>query len=486
MRVNQHDKDNSTAFLMTRSGQSALEYMMTYGWAILIIVIVAVILYSMGIFSPSSSITTSSSGFSPFIVSSAVCSQAGLSIAVTAGGLPNNAVSATLSRIFIQSNTGTTAMTGKEYNITPVTLASGHSTVITVPGVACISTGIKFSLSSKLQYSYSTAVGSVAANATGTIAGTTSSPSITNYVPLTITSSTATPSPFQQMIIVNMNTYSSYASSNLENIEFTYPNGTIIPSWRENGTSNAQTVVYWLKLGSFTSLTVHMDFFPTGDNVLNPVNTGEAPQLSGTYAQYDNGVNVFNYYTNFAGTSLPSGWTETHYQSGNSYTVSNGIMISAQSSTSMALQNNNSYNPQTDILETFGYAENQGFGGWGYTLEGGYPSATSGSIVILVDTPIGGYYLVRASGNTETSMGVAIGTTPYVFSVWETTSEMYGQIDYQHQTTTSIGFVSETSLYPGIALAQRSGTDYLFSQWMRTRAYPPNGVMPSIAFGSVS
>ena len=35
--------------------QSALEYMMTYGWAILIIVIVAGVLYSLGIFSPSSS-----------------------------------------------------------------------------------------------------------------------------------------------------------------------------------------------------------------------------------------------------------------------------------------------------------------------------------------------------------------------------------------------------------------------------------------------
>ena len=46
---------------------------MTYGWAILIIVIVAVILYSMGIFNPSSSITTTSIGFSPFTVSSTVC-----------------------------------------------------------------------------------------------------------------------------------------------------------------------------------------------------------------------------------------------------------------------------------------------------------------------------------------------------------------------------------------------------------------------------
>ena len=52
----------------SKRSQSALEYMMTYGWAILIIVIVAVILYSMGIFNPSSSVTFTSSGFSPFTV----------------------------------------------------------------------------------------------------------------------------------------------------------------------------------------------------------------------------------------------------------------------------------------------------------------------------------------------------------------------------------------------------------------------------------
>jgi hypothetical protein len=43
-------------------GQSALEYMMTYGWAILIIVIVAVILYSMGIFNPRASVTATAVG----------------------------------------------------------------------------------------------------------------------------------------------------------------------------------------------------------------------------------------------------------------------------------------------------------------------------------------------------------------------------------------------------------------------------------------
>ena len=49
---------------LNHKSQSALEYMMTYGWAILVIVIVAAVLYSLGIFSPSSSLSTTITGFS--------------------------------------------------------------------------------------------------------------------------------------------------------------------------------------------------------------------------------------------------------------------------------------------------------------------------------------------------------------------------------------------------------------------------------------
>ena len=52
---------------LTHKSQSALEYMMTYGWAILVIVIVAAVLYSLGIFSPSSSLSTTITGFSGFV-----------------------------------------------------------------------------------------------------------------------------------------------------------------------------------------------------------------------------------------------------------------------------------------------------------------------------------------------------------------------------------------------------------------------------------
>ncbi|MCL4362336.1 MAG: hypothetical protein OH338_00090 [Candidatus Parvarchaeota archaeon] len=61
---------NSLSSIKSKRSQSALEYMMTYGWAILIIVIVAVILYSMGIFNPSSSLVATVTGFNGFTVQS--------------------------------------------------------------------------------------------------------------------------------------------------------------------------------------------------------------------------------------------------------------------------------------------------------------------------------------------------------------------------------------------------------------------------------
>jgi len=59
---------------------------------------------------------------------------------------------------------------------------------------------------------------------------------------------------------------------------------------------------------------------------------GEAPQLSSTYGQYDNGNYVFLFYDNFAGTSLnTSKWNEG-YNTGGSITVHNGLTINYTSS----------------------------------------------------------------------------------------------------------------------------------------------------------
>jgi hypothetical protein len=51
---------------MTKKAQSALEYLMTYGWAILIIVIVGAALFALGVFNPSGSSTMTMTDISDF------------------------------------------------------------------------------------------------------------------------------------------------------------------------------------------------------------------------------------------------------------------------------------------------------------------------------------------------------------------------------------------------------------------------------------
>ncbi len=51
-----------------RKGQTAMEYLMTYGWAILIIIIVAAALFALGVFNPGTFTQSTSVGFSQFNV----------------------------------------------------------------------------------------------------------------------------------------------------------------------------------------------------------------------------------------------------------------------------------------------------------------------------------------------------------------------------------------------------------------------------------
>ena len=133
--------------------------------------------------------------------------------------------------------------------------------------------------------------------------------SVQYYISITITNSesSATPSPFQQQITVDSDSYSSYLASDLSNINFQDGNGNILDSWLESGNSNTDTsTIYWISLAdgiaANSSVTVYYCIYATSVNCFNTTNTGEAPQLSSTYAQYDDGASVFTNYWNFAGT----------------------------------------------------------------------------------------------------------------------------------------------------------------------------------------
>ena len=133
-----------------------------------------------------------------------------------------------------------------------------------------------------------------------------------------------TPSNYNEKIVVNSSQYAFFENSNLSNIWFSYSNGTVISSWLQSGNSYADNnTTYWLKLhyslAISTYVNIYMNFLPLGEIAFNGVTTGEAPQLSKVYGQYDNGAHVFNFYDNFAGTTLNSSkWISTGSGAGTS------------------------------------------------------------------------------------------------------------------------------------------------------------------------
>ena len=288
---------------LTHKSQSALEYMMTYGWAILVIVIVAAVLYSLGIFSPSSAISATVTGFSNLGSVTAQCiGNQGLTIQLgDSVGYPIQ-----ITNISVSGN-GKTVSMPEQSNIDP----SG-SKVFYVSNI-CPSPSSRYSLSVTVSYTEPGQIFPGPYTSTGTLTGSSSKQQISStqafdqVIPLTITNSqdNSTPNPYQQMVIVPSSVYGGYAASNFQNVEFFYSNGSIVPSWLENYTSTNAT--WWLKLSSISassSKTVYIGFVPKSTNLFNTVNDGEAPQLSSTYAEYDDGAAIFLNYYNFL-NSLP-------------------------------------------------------------------------------------------------------------------------------------------------------------------------------------
>ncbi len=151
-------------------------------------------------------------------------------------------------------------------------------------------------------------------------------------MPITITNTqnSAVPSHFQQMIQFSPSTYAIEEAPDLGNIRFYYGSEELY-SWCEANCSSSSTgnAIFWVKtphaIPPGKNITIDMYFLPSvveydGDFA------GEAPQLSNTYGQYDNGAKVFEFYEGFEGVTLPPELNQ-YAPSGAAISVNKGLTI---------------------------------------------------------------------------------------------------------------------------------------------------------------
>ena len=285
-------------------------------------------------------------------------------------------------------------------------------------------------------------------------------PTVAYTITITNNQADPTPSPFQQLLNLNLSSILS-SSSQLLNLQFCLDVNCNTPlyAWIEQ---NSLTNVYiWIKIPTSIPANGSLTIYMFVRNSIQYPYTGISPTLTSIYAQYDNGENVFTFYDNFAGTSLNTNkWNAlTSY-----YSVNNGLEI---------INNNNVIDivsiqsfDMPYIVDSYAVdvtsATNSGIV-FGYNGSNNYELFTYT------------YNLWTNNGSTELQANKYDKGGNEIVTIEVTSTELEFEYNYQEVNTYSgtingngnIGFMSTTA-----------GTNGVF-YWIRLRAYPPNGVMPS-------
>jgi hypothetical protein len=253
-----------------------------------------------------------------------------------------------------------------------------------------------------------------------------------------------------------------------------------------------------------------MGFASTTTNLFNNVSVGEAPQLSSTYGEYDNGANVFALYFN-GNTPLTDFNFEGNTGAQSSVTGPSGTTINVISITGYAsdfgfVYTGNSLANQPIIAESSSQQIGDQTGGLG--ADNGQVSivngtSTTGLNAIGVDMGYGSSYFSNDyySAGTQTrdvnQQGTDNADWHYASVTYAGSSatswsgyiapQLYSTSGGYSGTVSNNPLSSSSTLYIGLIGSVISNDQWqTYINWMRARAYPPNGVMPSVSFGSVA
>ena len=326
--------------------------------------------------------------------------------------------------------------------------------------------------------------------------GTAYSPAgVTYFAALNLTNNQGTQisGGSQVQVGVNWFNFTSYLDNPVDNYVFFTANGLRLRSWLESGTANnANGSIVWVKLDGSTIIpangnaTIYLGFYPLGTNVLGPYNyTGEYPNATATYAQYDNGGYVFSWYDNFNGTSLSSKWTIIGGTQGSDFFVNDGFRAPPHPSNYVRIRGVTAANPQTSVVDLYTLCgatiTNDIYWGWG---QGDF-SAGIYSYLVDMDAGSGNYSLTNWNGALAANVATAYPRNVlHIFSLWTNTTASLLSVDYGTPVHSATDFTASTSNYPFIAV-NAATTDFMnLTQWARVRSLPPNNVQPSDQFGT--
>jgi hypothetical protein len=330
---------------------------------------------------------------------------------------------------------------------------------------------------------------------------------VNNIFAITFTNSNGatTPVNFQQMIRFNPSntSWNALERSDLGNLRFFADVLHTLPlyAWLENFTAiTDHNDIIWVNLGSHTiagaggTLTIYVEFISTSTSF--DVNYwGEAPKLSSPYGLHDNGPKVFSTYNNFNGSSLPSSWSSYLAGSGAGIVINNGVNLTTSSSAGDSIIQTNLVVTGAKVFDAwFQYApytvsskDNDWFWGLTTTKETGTGGSVSANYMAAY-TSTNNHY-----GIAGLSFASANPIVPGVMTVmWPKTGvESMGTVAQSGVDSGSYHFrinaTSSATAYSNPYLEVAAGTAFnpttIELYWVRTRAYPPDGVMPSQHFG---
>jgi len=292
--------------------------------------------------------------------------------------------------------------------------------------------------------------------------------------PITLTNSQsqASPSNFQQLIQITI----QYPNG----VRFWSPTDGYLPAWLES-ISSSNSANIWVKIPSSIPANGTYQLYMIQDSTLpmDGVYWGEAPQLSSTYAQYDNGASVFNNYWNFAGTTAPSGWTQSlvgvSYNNGTTISGSNGgywYYTGTTYSGTILVE---------EMMKVITQASTSGYGEGAVGLTTTSPSWSSTFSVTFPaqgTNPVIGYFFLGSGALTSIEFE-PVGS----FGIIGFYASSSGMAVYSNYQTIQTSTDAVPSSYYLVGSNAETGAQ-VFVQWLRTRAYPPNGVMPSVSLGT--